>query len=463
MKIVMPLIAMLVVSVSSVHAQKRISYEMGFKTLTVFEYKKYLKKEGEDIPKFPPRTGNALIVRFVEEDSRAENAGLRSSDLIRILDGKLIRSANEAVKTLQNITYKDELKLGILRPKGEKWERITLTLEPMTESEYLNSVLTRNFQVDHDFNPCYMIRHADAPFSRYSHKNIQLYYSEVDERAKTLYLRLGIFVRGKGNEGNIVVQTDRTKYKVELGQEIDEQEVDERKKALDKKMKDAEEQYNVLVKKSKESAAKTQAAEAAHLAKFKGFKLDKNRKDKQYENMRKQYRDSLKNIESLAKVSAEDAKNVFMSVQRRKEYLADATDYMKKKLKRQREIQRLRSERVTAAFNRLDPYDKKSLARTADLVAQGIMPNNSQLDSMEFHGIYSPTVDDLKAAQGWKWYDAPLKKTQTKMIEDIISSNKVMVYYEDMPQQPFELTSVKKKHMQLVLRSFEQSGGTLPK
>lgn len=173
MKKIVPLFTILFVCLTSVHAKTPKSYEMGFDAVSVFEYKQALKKEGEDIPKFPPRTGNALIVESVIEDSRADNAGLQDLDLIRIVNGKLIRSATEADKIFKKITYKDELELGVLRRSDDKWKRITLKLEPMTESEYLKYILIRNHQLDHELKPCVMVRHSDAPFSKYSHKNTQ--------------------------------------------------------------------------------------------------------------------------------------------------------------------------------------------------------------------------------------------------------------------------------------------------
>mgnify|MGYP003111773033 FL=1 len=73
-------------------------YEMGFETVTVFEYKKTLREANIEIPDFPPRTESAVIVKLVESNSRASLAGLKENDLIRVINGSYLRSPDLQIR-----------------------------------------------------------------------------------------------------------------------------------------------------------------------------------------------------------------------------------------------------------------------------------------------------------------------------------------------------------------------------
>ena len=81
------------------------------------------------------------------------------------------------------------------------------------------------------------------------------------------------------------------------------------------------------------------------------------------------------------------------------------------------------------------------------------------LEALERVGLYSSHTDLVRMAQGWISYDNPVKKEQFKMIEDIISSRKVTVHFENARGKPFELTSKQKEQMKIVLKAFKANGG----
>ncbi|HBL46036.1 MAG TPA: hypothetical protein DDZ90_21880, partial [Planctomycetaceae bacterium] len=118
-------------------------YEMGFETVTVFEYKKTLREANAEIPDFPPRTETAVIVKLVESNSRASLAGLKENDLIRVINGSYLRSPNAADQKLSVITNRDQLILGIIRRVDDKWDQISIIMEPISDAAALKLMLRK--------------------------------------------------------------------------------------------------------------------------------------------------------------------------------------------------------------------------------------------------------------------------------------------------------------------------------
>ncbi|QDT95979.1 hypothetical protein [Gimesia aquarii] len=437
------------------HAEDpRKSYDMGFDTISVLDYKKALKKDGEKIPKFPPRSGNAVIVQSVKNDSRAAIAGLEDLDLIRIVNGRLLRSAADADKIFKEVTYKDELELGVVRRSMDKWERVKIKLTPITEQEYFDSKLFYNKRFDEEFNPFVMVYHEDAPFSKYSHRNIQLYFRKVDRQPPILCLRMSLLVRTKVDWGEFVIKTDNATYKVGEEKKIDNQE-----EAFNAKLAEANKLVKLAEKEAREADKTSKAAEETYLAEFKDFKVDKNRKDEKYKKLVQRRLKSLKYCEELAKVAVEAAQNFGVAVKNSKQILEKSLEYSREKQKQNEQQLTQARERAQAAFNQLKEFEADLVSKSADKISQGISPSPLALTVMEEVGFEGPKVIRLRIKQGWRWYDAPLNKEQKRLLEDILSSSTVKIYHESDQNRGFNLTPQHKEQMKFILRVFEAEGG----
>lgn len=461
MKNIVTFCSILFVCLASVQAEPPSqSYEMGFKTISVLDYIQALKKAGEDIPKFPPRTGNALIVQKVKFNSRAAKAGLLFNDLIQIINGKLIRSPQEAGKILKEVTYEDELTLKVIRREDDKWKRINVTLEPNTEEEYFRSKLSRYSRLDENFYRFSMVSHKDAPFSKYSRRNIQLYFAEVDRQPPTLYLRMSLLVRTKVDLGEFVIKTDNATYRVITEKKIDKQ-FDKQQAVFKAKLAEAKKLEEAAEKKMIEADKKSKAADAAYLAEFKDFKVDKKRKDEKYKKLLQRRLESIKHREKLVIEYEEAAQNSLETIQNSKNILKNSLEYSRKKLKQAKQKLEQASRQANAAFNQLSEFHADLLKKGADNISQGISPSARQLATMEHTGFEGPEIRKVRINQGWRWYDAPLNKKQKHMLEDILSSSKVKIYHESDQYRGFDLTPQQLEQMKFILKVFEARGGKI--
>ncbi len=424
MKKIIPFITVLFVCVAAAHAEPPVkSYKMGFETISVFEYKQSLKKAGKDIPKFPLRTGNALIVEEVRRNSRAQKAGLQFQDLIQIVNGKLLRTPADADKILQKITYKDELKLGVIRLVGKKWKRIEVTIEPISELEYLRSYLFRYQQFDFDYSYRKFVRHPASPVSKSDNKNFQLYYtSTLSGQPITIYLQLSLMLPEKSSYGDpsimygFIIKTDTAKYRI-----VDISEIDVKKRAFKKRLTEA---------KKLIQAAQTKVTEA--------------------ESKNKAKEEVTKLLKELAL-----ARDQYQEIQ------TAQTEFLKFTLKQKEQSDEESRKRFSIAYDSQLGIIKDMLNNLVEKVKTGADIPESDLLTLEDRGLGRQFIDMARIIQGWKLYDRSLKKSQLKMIEDIISSSKVTVHYETVPDKSFEVTPEQKERMEIVLKVFKADGGEL--
>ncbi len=417
-------IAISFMSAATTHAENPVkSYEMGFETMTVFEYKQSLKKAGEDIPKFPPRTGNALIVQSVKKFSRAHTADLEFHDLIRIVNGKLLRTPADADNILQKITYKDELKLGVIRLVENKWKRIEVTMEPISELDYLRSNLLRYRQIDYDYSYRKFVRHPANSISKFENKNFQLNYTSTNSgQPITIYLQLSLFLPEKSSYGDtsmmygFIIKTDTTKYRI-----VDISEIDVKKRAFKKRLAEAKKLIQATQTKVDEADSKNKAKEEV-----------------------------TKLLKELAL-----AREQYQEIQ------TAQTEFLKFTLKQKEQSDEESRKRFNIAYDSQPKIIKDMLNNLVKKLETGADIPESDLLTLEDRGLGRQFIDMARILQGWKLYDRSLKKSQLKMIEDIISSNKVTVHYETVPDKTFEVTPEQKEGMKIVLKVFKADGGKL--
>ncbi|WP_299461950.1 hypothetical protein [uncultured Gimesia sp.] len=191
--------------------------ELGFKTIKVYEYKKALREEGAEIPSFPLKTANALIVDSLYKSFRAGVAGLKDDDLIIAVNGKTLRSFDEGDKLLQKIIYKDELKLKVIRRVENKWNWIDVTIEPVSEQDYLRSFFTWISQLDDTYRECMNSTHHEGPRSKFTDNNIRLYLREQENEPLKVYLQVVKFLPRESEMldeltvAGFLIQTDQAK------------------------------------------------------------------------------------------------------------------------------------------------------------------------------------------------------------------------------------------------------------
>ncbi|QGQ25063.1 hypothetical protein F1728_21270 [Gimesia benthica] len=209
---------------------------LGFRTVKVLDYKKALREQGEEIPRFPPRSGNALIVKMdqyqtrinsaltVVEDTRASRSELKDRDLIVVINGKLLRSPDDGDKLLEKITHKDKLELNVIRRNRSKWERINITLEPMGDLEFSKSKVKNVKAYDDDFALARFGVHRDAR-PRFSDGHFQLYIKQKSQELSKLYLQLSLFLPDAPPQKDttkiqgFIIKTDGAEYRVAIEDE----------------------------------------------------------------------------------------------------------------------------------------------------------------------------------------------------------------------------------------------------
>ncbi len=415
--------SILLICLASIQAETPSkSYEMGFKTISVFDYKQALKKASEDIPRFPPRTGNAVIVDFVEYDSRAEKAGLQDQDLILLVNGKLLKSPEEGDKILKKITYKDELKLRVIRREGNKWKRINVTLEPMSDLNYFRTLLYRGLRYDYEFDLKYYVSYRKNSLSTFSFKNFQIYYTKNSGKPpETLYLKLSMLLPGTNsflNESTLagfIVKTDSAKYRI-----VEVDKTWEQEKAFKKEL--AEAKKLIQAERIKLAEAKKKNKANGELTKIvKEFDLAKEK----YLKIQKAQSDFSKLVSKFNEQREERLRKKFSDI------YFDLPEY----------ITIMRDELIQKVTN-----------------LEADIPEVT-LQTLEMRGLGKRYIEVARGMQGWKFYDEPLKKEQMKMIYDIISSHKVTIYFENAPDKQFELTPEQKEGLKVVLKVFQADGG----
>ena len=85
----------------------------------------------------------------------------------------------------------------------------------------------------------------------------------------------------------------------------------------------------------------------------------------------------------------------------------------------------------------------------------------STLQYLERGRLVRSQVAFSRMLQGWELYDLPLKKSQRKMIEEIISSEKATFWFETVPDKTFEITPAQKKQLKEMLKVFDIEEGRL--
>ena len=171
------------------------------------------KETGEEIPIFPPRSGNAVIAGGVQKGSRADIAGLENNDLIRIINGKLLRTPDEADEVLKSITYKDKLELGVIRRGRDQWERLAITIEALSEEEYIQRSIVGSNPIKYKDHWYSTKRHRESP-ENYGSGDIHLNIAVVDDKPEFLYLCIGRLDSEDLFTRKYTVKTDENTYEL---------------------------------------------------------------------------------------------------------------------------------------------------------------------------------------------------------------------------------------------------------
>lgn len=278
-----------------------MTYSIGFRTVTVQDYKKHLKETGEEIPIFPPRTGNAVLAGGVQKGSRADIAGLENNDLIRIINGKLLRTPDEADEILKSVTYKDKLELGVIRRGRDQWERLAITIEALSEEEHIERSIVGSNPVKYKDHWYSTRRHRESP-ENYGSGDINLNIAVVDDKPEFLYLCIGRLDSEDLFTRKYTVKTDENTYELidlppnevkDINSRIDALLIAEQAKVKDiidhiKAGKPLLEDQVRLLEKAWIGSARTEGYRKSQggLTKLVGFKNGERSDTKRYENER---------------------------------------------------------------------------------------------------------------------------------------------------------------------------------
>ena len=85
-------------------------------------------------PYFKVAPGSGVLVLAVNENSPAEQAGLKSGDIIAKVDNEIVRDAEELVASLQDYEEGDQVKIEYVR-QGKR-DTATVEIDPSNESGY---------------------------------------------------------------------------------------------------------------------------------------------------------------------------------------------------------------------------------------------------------------------------------------------------------------------------------------
>ncbi|QDT29367.1 hypothetical protein [Gimesia panareensis] len=412
------------VSVLSAAEPPSETYEdLGFETVKVLDYKKSLREQGEEIPRFPPRTGNALIVETSGSDSRAEKAGLEDKDLIVMINGTLLRSPDEGDEILKKITYKDEFELRVVRLVENRWDRKTFTIKAMSDLEYYRSQIYSRFGFDSHCKPGRFKRHKTSSSMKYIHNAFMLYIQDTADEPDELFLRISQFLPDKallqeeGKPAGFIVKTDQNSYRIAFIDSVGEQIA---------KYKNEKSQTEKRIQSIKEKIAELKKTENA--------KNELTQTENMLEQLVKKYKtDQVKQANFLENVKLIKA---VIEEKARKQY----------------------SEMYVGA----GPIYSKYLDELRTKLRNGGTVEEIKLNTLETLRLGGADLDLARKRQGWKLRDELIFPDEFKMIEDMISSKNVTVYYEMAPEKKFEVTEEQLQAMKAVFSVFkadkEQAG-----
>tara|TARA_R110002095_G_scaffold147182_3_gene127263 strand:- start:1318 stop:2607 length:1290 start_codon:yes stop_codon:yes gene_type:complete len=402
---------------------------LGFRTVKVFDYKKALREAGEEIPRFPSRTTNALIAEIVYSRSRlkkirsrAKDAGLKDQDIIFLINGELLKTPTDGNKILQKIRYSDALEMRVIRRNENQWERINVQVKPLTDLEYYRTQVFDQLRRDEELTVC-RIWSARESLHRFTDDDIQLYFKKKRKEPLQLMIQLELFLpdaplwKDPETLSCFMIKTDQAEYKLtyddsEFKKEL---EVDKQFEETKKSIQIAQEQLDAVAKKyGQDSLEYTEASNTLLVAKRKYIRLEIAEEEE---------------LARLRQKSKED--NKVLNANFNKIY-ANASEQMRKML--------------DEVLDKLGTQERIS---------------NETLFRLESMGLIRGQITLAKMLNGWKYYEMPLKKKQRKMIDDIINSKTVFMYHEREPEKKYEVTPKQKEQMKAVLGVFEAEGGKL--
>ncbi|MCA9015627.1 MAG: hypothetical protein KDA77_09885 [Planctomycetaceae bacterium] len=412
------------------------SYEdLGFDTVKVLEYKKALREQGDKDLRFPPRTGNALIVKMdqyqtqidsaitVVEDTRASRAKLQDQDLIVVINGKSLRSPDEGDQLLEQITYKDTLELRVIRRTENRWERVTVTLEPLSEQTYYRFKINSEHFRDDDFSGCEFWFHRNSE-PRFSQGNFRLYVKQRHNAPPPhLYLEMSLFLPDAPHQkdttkiNGFIIKTDRAEYRVAI-----EDHVENRKQEYKKQLTEANKLVQSAEKQVKAASDKKEADPVGYSKALNALRSAKSK----YQDLQTAETEFLHNVKQKAEQRNQETKK-----------------------------------NVKGFYLSLSEDDRKMLDELMDCMNRLEAAPESTLQYLERGRLVRSQVAFSRMLQGWELYDLPLKKSQRKMIEEIISSEKATFWFETVPDKTFEITPAQKKQLKEMLKVFDIEEGRL--
>lgn len=204
------------VFLSSVQAEDlKETYITGFETTPVYEFKKNWEAKGNSPLKFPPNTGHAVVITSIDELSPAAVAGLEINDIVRSINGKILRKPNAAAEAFKSLNPQDEIKLVVIRRGEEKLEFSTVVVKPITKLEYQMRV---HCDRSTNANGITEVRHRNSPSAVFVPKNFQLYYTEKNGNPDKLFLRISHLDHDRLFTKKFKVFTNNNSYQIEKKQ-----------------------------------------------------------------------------------------------------------------------------------------------------------------------------------------------------------------------------------------------------
>lgn len=433
--------------------------DLGFRTVTVLDYKKALREEGEDVPQFPPRTSSALIIRSVKPDSPAANAGLKDQDLVRIINGQYLRSLTAGEKILNTASRQEPLKLGVVRRGKASWDQISIEIQPLSETQALKRNFLKTAGFDERYESCFKVRHKDAPSTLFVPDQFQLYYAEKRLHPDRLYLQVAMKIPENTQPGPLVISTDSNRYRLEQPPLYLRRYLNPQREEM-KKLDQAQKKNDRLLAEIRKSHQKTKEefnrVDKVYQEKYKKFDFAESLKDKAARDKQKEKIKILKSLEELngTLIKLDKATLNFLEVTKslatRQKDLASQIIQMAEDVKVKR----------NARYSALTSEQKLLLQAVGSGKKEVGHLTEADLLKLEETGFGGDWIQTQRASQGWKWFDALLNnEQQLKMIKDIISSDRVTVHHESHPQQKFTVTPEQKEQMKAVLTVFEAEGG----